>query len=104
MAASTEQLNNFPKFVELTAAGPDVARAYSWMFAPCREFPFIKVVTPVRSVTPMVALAVFDPSAKLVAVRVTTPAVAGAVNVTGLPDVLVVGLKEPPPTDDQVTP
>ncbi len=61
-------------------------------------------MTPVKSVTPIVALAVFDPSAKLVAVMVTMPAVAGAVNVTGVPEVLVVGEKEPLPDDDQVTP
>jgi hypothetical protein len=53
---------------------------------------------------PNVAVAVFDPSARLVAVIVTTPAVAGAVNVTALPEVLVVGENEPPPVDDQITP
>src|SRR5262252_7979663 len=52
----------------------------------------------------MVALAVFDPSAILVAVTVTTPAEAGAVKVTGIPDVLFVGKKVPPPLEDQVTP
>jgi hypothetical protein len=36
-------------------------------------------------------------------VIVTTPAEAGAVNVTGLPEVLVVDEKEPP-LEDQVTP
>ena len=54
--------------------------------------------------TPIVAAAVLVPSATLVAVRVTTPAEAGAVNVTEFPEVLVVGEKEPPPLDDQLTP
>ncbi len=49
----------------------------------------------------MVADAVADESATLVAVTVTTPAVEGAVN-TAL--VLVVDVKLPPPVDDQVTP
>jgi len=48
-------------------------------------------MTPVKSVTPIVAVASFDPSATLVAVMVTTPAAVGAVNVTGFPEVLVVG-------------
>jgi hypothetical protein len=52
----------------------------------------------------MVAVAIFEPSARLIAVIVTTPAEAGAVNATGLPVVLVVGKKEPPPLEDQATP
>jgi len=53
-------------------------------------------MTPVKSVTPIVAVASFDPSATLVAVMVTTPAAVGAVNVTGFPEVLVVGANPPP--------
>jgi len=49
----------------------------------------------------MVADAVADGSATLVAVIVTTPAAEGAVN-TAL--VVVVDVKLPPPVDDQVTP
>jgi len=52
----------------------------------------------------MVAVAVFKPSATLVAVMVTTPADDGAVNVTATPERLVVEEKEPPPLEDQVTP
>jgi hypothetical protein len=52
----------------------------------------------------MVACAVLDPSARLVAVIVTTDGDAGAVKVTAFPDVLVVGEKLPPPVDDQLTP
>jgi hypothetical protein len=55
-------------------------------------------------VTPIVAVAVFELSATLVAVMVTTPADDGAVNVTATPERLVVGKKEPPPLEDQVTP
>ena len=64
---------------------------------------------PVKSVTPTVAVAVFDGSATLVAVMVTTPAAEGAVNVTALPEVLLVG-ENPPPVvapvevNDQATP
>src|SRR5882762_6484976 len=56
-------------------------------------------MTPVKSVTPIVAVASFDPSATLVAVMVTTPAAVGAVNVTAFPDVLVVGTNPPPLVD-----
>ena len=52
----------------------------------------------------MVAIAVFEPSATLVAVMVTTPADDGAVNVTATPERLVVEEKEPPPLEDHVTP
>ncbi len=52
----------------------------------------------------MVAVAVFEGSARLVAVMVTTPTDEGAVNVTAASERLVVGKKEPPPLDDQVTP
>ena len=60
--------------------------------------------TAAKSVTPMVADAVFDPSATLIAVMVITPAEAGAVKVTDLPEALVVAEKEPPPFEDHVTP
>ena len=53
---------------------------------------------------PTVEVANFVPSAMLVAVMVTIPAELGAVNVTAVPDVLVVGENDPPPVDDQVTP
>ena len=52
----------------------------------------------------MVAVAVFEVSATLVAVMVTTPTEEGAVNLTATPERLVVGKKEPPPLEDQVTP
>ena len=57
-----------------------------------------------RSVTPIVANAAFEPSATLVAVITTTPAEAVAVNVTALPEVLVVGENDPPAFEDHVTP
>jgi hypothetical protein len=52
----------------------------------------------------MVAVPVAAGVATLVAVTVTTPGEEGAVNVTGLPEVLVAGENEPPPVEDQVTP
>jgi hypothetical protein len=62
------------------------------------------VGTAAKSVTPIVADAIFELSARLVAVIVTTPAEAGAVNVTALPEVLVVGENDPPAFEDHVTP
>jgi hypothetical protein len=81
-----------------------VVSAYSFWFVPSLEALLWYVSIPIRSVTPSVADAVAVLSARLVAVRVTTPAEEGAVNVTAFPDVLVVGEKEPPPLDDHVTP
>jgi hypothetical protein len=54
-------------------------------------------------VTPIVLLAVFVPSATLVAVIVTTPAAAGGVNVTDLHGALH-AKKLPPGFADHVTP
>ena len=45
-----------------------------------------------------------EPSARLVAVIVTTDSNEGGVNVTAVPEVLVVGEKLPPPVEDQLTP
>jgi hypothetical protein len=103
------QENNFPKFVEFTAVFPDVVNAYSCVFAPCLELLLRYVVTPDKSVTPMVAVAVLLMSPTAVAVMVTTPAPKGAVNTTGMPEVLLLAEKLPPVADpvdvsDQFTP
>ena len=58
------------------------------------------MVIPLKFVTPIVAVAVFDGSATLAAVIVTTPGVAGAINVAEV--LFIVG--KLPPVADHVTP
>ena len=54
---------------------------------------------------PKVAVALLLESATLAAVRVTTPADAGAVNMTEFPEVIgVVGENDPPPLEEKFTP
>ena len=61
-------------------------------------------MTPVRSVTPMVAVAILEPSARLVALMVNTPGEEGAMKVTAWPVVLFGAENDPPPIEDQETP
>src|SRR5580693_6973535 len=94
MAPSTVQENSLPNVVVFTFA---VVRAYSWRLAPSRVRSLCQVGTLGRVVTPMLTALVLLASVILVALITYTPAVAGAVNVTFVPVLLVAGLKEPPP-------
>jgi hypothetical protein len=77
-----------------------VVSAYSFAFTPSRDKSLWYVVTPARSVTPIVAVADFVPSATLVAVTVIAPAAPGATYVA----VVVLCALKLPALADQVTP